>query len=108
MRLKGRRRRAETRPHPPNSTVSQALVEGGPGRDGLAAWASIEGFRQGDRQSLSYCRDRVGDVAFGTDRRGESIGNGRKRQVFRGAGGLRGEKPISRGSEPIGGDAEAG
>src|SRR5208337_2593733 len=81
-----------------NSTVSQALAEVPPRGDGLTAWASIERFCQGDRQLLAHGRDRVGHVAFGTDRGRVGIGNGRKGQVFCGASGLRGEKPISRGS----------
>ncbi len=40
-----------------SSTVSQALVEGRPGRDGLAARASIERFCQGDRQLPAHRRD---------------------------------------------------
>ncbi len=51
-----------------SSTVSQALAEVAPRGDGLAARASIERFCQGDRQLPAHRRDRVGHVAFGTDR----------------------------------------
>src|SRR5208337_734823 len=92
-----------------NSTVSQALAEVPPRGDGLTAWASIERFCQGDRQLLAHGRDRVGHVAFGTDRGRVGIGNGRKGQVFCGASGLRGGKSRSlEDQESVGCDAEAG
>ena len=88
--------------------MSQALVEDPPGRDGLAAWASIERFCQDDRQLPADRRDRIGNVAFRTDWGRAGIENGGERQVFRGASGLRGESRSLEDHECVGCDAEAG
>src|SRR5271168_1846335 len=82
----------------PSFTASQAKDELAWAREGVTARTSIERFRQGDRQALAHRGDRIGDVSFGTGRRRVRIENGGKRQVFRDAGGLRGEKLIFRGS----------
>jgi hypothetical protein len=72
--------------------LRQALVEGPPRRDGLAAWATLEGFCLGDLKRLSRSsRVRAGLVAR-EDR--ERSGLSRRRRV-------EGEADLSRIQESV-------
>src|ERR1700735_2649689 len=64
----------------------------------LAARASVERPGEGDGQSLSQGGDRVLDVALGSDRGRFGVLDDGEGQGLRGAGVLRGERPLSRGS----------
>ena len=66
--------------------------------DRLATRAAQEVSGQRDRQLSSDGRDRVLDVPLGSDRRRLGVVDGWKVEVFRGAGALRGEWPLVRGS----------
>src|SRR4029077_20561335 len=60
----------------------------------VAARASREGPGESDDEASWHGRDRVWDVALGSDRRRLCVGNRRERQIARAAqrkGGLRGE-----------------
>ena len=61
----------------------------------LTAWTSREGFCERDGEAFSDRRDRVFDVAFGTDRRRLGVNNRRVGEASCAAGRLRGElRPV--------------
>lgn len=82
----------------PSSTASGTVVViDVRGEDRLAAWTLIQGFDEGEREALSDCRYRIGDVALGSRRRAGWILDGGKAKVVRAAWGLRGGSPLARG-----------
>src|SRR5271170_4250363 len=81
-----------------NSTVSQARIMRRLLHERVAARTSVERPGEGDGQSLSHGGDRVLDVALGSNRGRLGVLDDGEGQGLRGAGVLRGERPLSRGS----------
>src|SRR5271170_7741980 len=84
--------------HDASSTVSQAPIMRWLLHERMAARTSVERPGEGDGQSLSHGGDRVLDVALGSDRGRLGVLDDGEGQGLRGAGVLRGERPLSRGS----------
>src|SRR5271155_1740670 len=84
--------------NPSNSTVSQARIMRRLLHERVAARTSVERPGEGDGQSLSHGGDRVLDVALGSNRGRLGVLDDGEGQGLRGAGVLRGERPLSRGS----------
>jgi hypothetical protein len=66
------------------------------------------GFRERDGEAFSGRRDRVSDMAFGTDRRRLGVDNRRVGEASCAAGRLRGNRVPFRDQESVSGDAERG